>query len=598
MNKLESKMTKPQKLIVNNLRNIGIALLAIIAAVLMRKYLFGALEGRIVWVTFYPAVVAASIFGGWFAGTLVACGACIIAVRGWGLIWNKPFIVDYGDWLGVFAFLFNCLMIAAIGEMMRRARFRAEAAKEGAEKANKAKSIFLANMSHELRTPLNAILGFSNLIKNAPDISDIHRKNSEIIANSGENLLNLINNILDISKIESGHMKLEESPINLHQMLFELESLLTVRIKEKGLTFNLRLTEGLPENVIVDGTKLRQVLINLIANATKFTNIGGIDVLVSISQKELANRFRLHFEVKDTGVGISEQDQQVIFEPFRQVGVQTASTAGTGLGLSICKQFVNLMGGAIGVTSEVEKGSSFFFEIPAKAAAATSVSLVKHSSRRISGLEPGQPCYRILVAEDKLENRLLMHRLLEPFGFELQDAVNGLEAVALFETWHPHLIWMDIRMPVMDGMEATKRIRQRNDGHTVKIVALTAHALEEEGHQILKSGCDEVIRKPYRETEIYDALEKNLGVKFVYDKNQQHDTEGNTSLSNLTRLAKLPRALQESLREALVLLDNNRCIESIIEIGRVDAELANQLQTMVENFKVTTQVYNPPCIVE
>lgn len=227
-------------------RNAGIAVLAIIAAVLMRKYLLGALEGRMIWVTFYPAVVIASIYGGWFAGVLVSGGTCIIAVHGWSFLWSSPFIKDSGDWLGLVAFLVNCLMITTVAEMMRRAQKRAELDRLEAQNANKAKSIFLANMSHELRTPLNAILGFSNLLKKSRELSPESRKHSEIIANSGENLLNLINNILDLSKMEAGRMLKDETTVRIRHILHEIESLLSVRIKEKRLDFTLSSPADLP----------------------------------------------------------------------------------------------------------------------------------------------------------------------------------------------------------------------------------------------------------------------------------------------------------------------------------------------------------------
>jgi signal transduction histidine kinase/CheY-like chemotaxis protein len=575
-----NKSSKFRQIVIHYFRNAGIAVLAVTAAVLMRRYLLGALEGRIVWVTFYPAVVIASIYGGWFAGILVAGSACLVASQGWWLIWNSPFIKDYGDWLGLFAFLFNGLMITAVAEMMRRAKKQAEKDRVEAQNANKAKSIFLANMSHELRTPLNAILGFSNLLKKTPELSPTSRNYCQIIANSGENLLTLINNILNISKVEAGHMLLEEAPVNLRQLLHELESLLSVRIREKGIHFQLSFPTDFPESLVLDGGKLRQILTNLIANATKFTHTGGISVIVSCN-KSNSQKQVLRFEVKDTGIGIHEQDWQNIFQPFKQAGARPENQSGTGLGLSICKQFVELMGGSIGLHSELGKGSLFYFEIPAVLSTASSASVAPEPGKQISGRKPGQPVYRILIAEDKLENRLLLKSILAPLGLEIREAINGLEAVAQFEEWQPHLIFMDIRMPVLDGAEATKRIRQSKKGAETRVVALTAHALEEERIQILRSGCDDVLRKPYRDSEIFDSLSKHLGVQFVYET----DTKGTEAGPYTLSFAGIPNDQRERLYQAVILLDRTLALDSIDSIAVLNSTLGGQLRILVDNLQ-------------
>jgi PAS domain S-box-containing protein len=454
-------------------------------------------------------------------------------------------------------------------------------AKTRAEAANRAKSTFLANMSHELRTPLNAVLGFSRLLKNDPDVTPPQQETLDVIVRSGEHLLNLINNVLDLAKIESGQVALKESEVDLPRLLHEMQSLMGAGAVEKGLRFTLEHDPDLPRYVAVDAGRLRQVLLNLLGNAIKYTESGSVKLRARLASLHGSEKAELRFEVTDSGPGISPEDYQRIFAPFVQLGDQAPAQAGTGLGLAICKQYVEMMGGQIGVTSQPGKGSVFYFEIPVTILSAVAErDELKH--RRILGLAEGQPRHRLLIVEDQPENRLLLRRLLSPLGFELREAVNGQEAVALFDQWHPDLIWMDIRMPVMDGLEAVRRIRATPAGTGVRIIALTAHALEEEREPIMAAGCDDLVRKPFHEHELFGALARHLRLKFIYETAplQENTQEAPGLTLNPEQLDALPSQLLQELRQAVIELDTARTQILIEQVAERDASLGRALKTL------------------
>ena len=395
-----------------------------------------------------------------------------------------------------------------------------QCAKEAADTANRAKSTFLANMSHELRTPLHAILGFAELLAIEETLTASQRESVEIINTSGEHLLALINDVLEVSKIEAGKAIVTLTPVDLRSLLANLEGLLQLRAEAKGLQLSFDLPPNLPPQIQTDEPKLRQILLNLLSNAIKFTDRGSISLRVAIDRETPSpdsptTAATLRFEVEDTGIGIAPEEVEHLFTAFSQTEVGRRVSKGSGLGLFISRQLLQLLGGEIQVSSTIDCGACFQVQIPVQIPALReAANLPAIANRRVIGLETSQPP-RILVVEDVPQNRRLLVRSLLSVGFEVQEAEDGQSAIGLWQSWKPHLILMDMRMSVLDGYAATRQIKAAEGGETI-VIAVTANALDEEQTAIFAAGCDDLLRKPFKEKALLSKLAEHLEIQYRY----------------------------------------------------------------------------------
>lgn len=528
----------------------------------------------------------------------------------------------------------------------------ADKARQRAEEANRAKSVFLSNMSHELRTPLNAILGFTQVLERSQTLQGLDREHLTIISRSGQHLLQLINDVLEVSKIEAGRATFHPKSFDLPQLLENVVSLLNLQAIQKGLDFRLEGRSTLPQYVKTDAKKLRQVLLNLLGNGIKFTEQGrvtlrvkGIEhgrsdhatqnapwygpqvrepkdtdktldgdaagvarvyeypILAAQSPAMVPTSYSLRFEIEDTGPGIAADELDTLFEPFVQTA--TGQQQGTGLGLPLSRQFVQLMGGTLQVRSQPGQGTCFCFTIPVERMSAEDVE-PEVDTTKVIGLAPGQPCYRVLIVDDRRENRQVIREILKPLHVEIEEAVDGADAITLWETWQPHLIWMDIRMPKLDGYQATRMIRDREvqlNREPVKIIAVTASAFDTDHARVLGVGCDDFVRKPFRAADLFDRMTKYLGVQFQYEDDRPQSQFQNqfqsqlqmgqldqTATFSLTpdHLAELPGNWRLQFHTALNRADDDEMLALLEQIQADYPNHAQALTQLVQSFQLDT----------
>lgn len=549
---------------------------------------------------------------------------------------TKPFQVEE-----VLARVEHQLTIRRLSQQLRRQNEQLQQeiqerkkAEQAAETASQAKSEFLANMSHELRTPLNAILGFTQVMSRDPLLTTEQQEYLGIINQSGEHLLELINDILELSKIEAGKISLHESSFDLYRLLDNIEAMFQIKAEQKDLDLIFIVPSNVPQYIITDEKKLRGCLINLLGNAIKFTESGSVTLRVSMGGRDenagkqrqgdtenssrslsstLSNFQSLIFEIEDTGLGIAAEEIGTIFEAFVQTKAGRNSTEGSGLGLSITRKFVQLMGGTITVNSVLGEGTIFQFNIKIPQFSSSKV-IIKHSRRAIA-LEPEQTSYRILVVDDSKENRLLLVKLLEPVGFEIQEAENGAQALTLWESWQPHLIWIDTRMPVLDGLETTRQIRRRESQRTVSdrtngstiILALTASAFEEKRGEILAAGSNDFVRKPFQEQVIFEKIAQYLGVRYVYEDapplpiastRRRYSPSTTPDSFFLSKLAQMPKTWVAQLNQAAWEVNEELVSELIEQIPESSTFLTDSLKDLVNDFRMDIIVRLTSSVIE
>ena len=503
--------------------------------------------------------------------------------RNGGLFWEKASITAIRDEQGaVSAYL-------AVKEDITEQKFAQQAllrAKEEAESATRMKSAFLANMSHEIRTPMNAILGFTELLLRDDSLSVQQRHYLTTVSRSGEHLLELLNDVLETSKIEAGQMRINSAPFDIRLMLDYLDSMFRQKIEDKSLVFSVdadRLEYG---HFVADQQKLRQIVINLLGNALKFTQAGRIDLRVwtePCSGSEPTECY-LFFEVADTGIGIAAAEQESIFQVFSQTR-EGAQIGGTGLGLSISRSLARMMGGDIVVESEPGKGSCFRVHICARAVVAAKLRPMK---KRVVGLVESGARRRILIVDDEILNREFLQSFLLQIGFDVAEATDGDTALGLIASWQPDLVLMDVMMPGMDGNATTRKIREQ--WPELKVVGLSANVFEEAERKAYESGMNLYVRKPYKEIELLHAIGEMLSVTFRYeDENGGAGSEVMAANCFKPDLSLLADEQISALSQAASFGDYYHLLELLAEI---DAPAGGPLQESVQCMREMVEKYD------
>lgn len=474
---------------------------------------------------------------------------------------------------------------ANLEELVEERTRQLQEAIEAAELANQSKSQFIANMSHEFRTPLNAVMGFSQLLLQDRRITPDQYSSLKVIYRNGEHLLSLVNEVITLSKIEAGQLTYNPKDVNLHHLCGGVKDLFTLQADSKDIQLQLNLDSDVPQYVRTDAKKLRQVLINLLGNALKFTKRGSVQCQVHWHPaSSMTADHQLAFTVQDTGPGIPAHLLPNLFDPFVQNPSTREKYGGIGLGLSICQRFVQLMQGDISIESVEGQGTTVDFQV--KVELGESPLDPKETPTKVIGLAEDQLPFRILVAEDNFDNRQILVTLLETVGFEVKEAVNGQEAIEINQAWQPQLIWMDIQMPILNGLDATRLIKAQDPNPPI-ILAITAQALESDELLAFKAGCDGYLRKPYESAQIFEKMAQHLDLTYCYETLTFTTPMTEAVVLTPKQLTQMPSPWVQLLYDAAIMLDEAILDSLVGEIPEAQSSLKAAL-----NYLLTTYQYD------
>jgi len=441
------------------------------------------------------------------------------------------------------------------------------------EKADASKTKFLAHMSHELRTPLNAVLGYSQILQKDASMSAKNKKTIATINRSGEHLLSLINDVLEVSKIESGKVDLDPIAFDLYLFLDDINEMFMQRIQERNLYFEIEKAQELPQFIFADINKLRQIFINILGNAVKFTSEGGIKVKMRLDAKNNI----LSIQIQDSGAGISEEEIDKLFKPFEQTMSGKVGGGGAGLGLSIVMEYVELMQGSIKVQSELEVGTSFYLKIPFEPS--TMIEARNSQQQEVQSLRQKDKGIEILIADDNKTNNALLEELLENVGFKVYKVENGAEALASFKQHRQRAVLLDIEMPVMNGFEAAQAIKALDYGAQTPIIAVTASIFDVVHSDVLKQGFDALIHKPFKDYDIYMALAKFLHIKYLHKDEKIEDNVVEIDVKGLDSTFK------QKLLEALKKMKIASVKDLLLQLESTHPAEAKYMQGLAEDFE-------------